>query len=96
MELTSDQKMFIILDELKKTLFIDPRTHGDPKPDSDIKTWFKRVKKADDNTNAPIKRLDLFYINVRHRIPGDYPLSPQDLVDGLFPTPQDLLNRIES
>lgn len=96
MELTSDQKMFIILDELKKTLYIDPVTHGDPRPESDINTWFKRVDAADTATNAPIKRVELFYINIRHRIPGDYPLSPQDLVDGLFETPEDLLAQIES
>jgi hypothetical protein len=96
MALTSDQKMFIILDELKKTLYIDPVTHGDPTPSSDIKTWFKRVSDADDATNAPIRRLDLFYIDIRHRIPGDYPLSPQDLMDGDFDTPQDLLDNIES
>jgi hypothetical protein len=96
MELTSDQKMFIILDELKKTLYIDPVTHGDPTESSDIETWFKRVDAADTATNAPIKRVDLFYINIRHRIPRDYPLSPQDLVDGRFKTPQEILNRIES
>jgi hypothetical protein len=55
MDLTSDQKMFIILDELKKTLYIDPVTHGDPTPDSDIETWFERVDAADTATNAPIK-----------------------------------------
>ena len=96
MPLSSDDKMLVILDELKKTLFLDPRTHGDPKPDSDIKTWFKRVDAADTTTQAPIKRLDRFYINVRQRIPGDYALSPQDLVDGEFATPQELLDRIES
>jgi alpha-D-ribose 1-methylphosphonate 5-phosphate C-P lyase len=96
MALTSDQKMLIILDELKKTLYIDPGTHGDPTATSDIKTWFKRVDDADTATNAPIRRVDLFYINIRHRIPGDYPLSPQDLVDGDFATPQELLDRIES
>jgi hypothetical protein len=96
MPLTSENKMMIILDELKKTLFIDPITHGDPRSNSDITTWFKRVDEADTATNAPIKRVDLFYINIRHRIPGDYPLSPQDLVDGDFTTPQDLLDFIES
>ena len=55
MELTSDQKMFIILDELKETLYMDPVTHGDPTESSDIETWFKRVEAADDATNAQIK-----------------------------------------
>ncbi|MEY2518364.1 MAG: hypothetical protein QOF24_123 [Verrucomicrobiota bacterium] len=88
--------MAIILDELKKTLYIDPVTSGDPNPNSDITTWFKRINDADTATNAPIKRLDLFYINIRERIPGDYALSPQELVDGEFATPQELLDRIES
>ncbi|PZR73977.1 MAG: hypothetical protein DLM73_09300 [Chthoniobacterales bacterium] len=96
MNLTSKQKMRIILDELKKTLFIDPETDGDPTPESDITTWFQRIDDADNATNAPIKRLDLFYMDIRARIPGDYPLSPQDLVDGEFATPQDLLDRVES
>ena len=59
MDLTSQQKMFIILDELKKTLYIDPVTHGDPRPDSDIRTWFQRVDAADTATNAPIKPITL-------------------------------------
>lgn len=88
--------MAIILNEIKKTLYIDPVTHGDPNPGSDIETWFKRIDADDTATNAPVKRLDLFYMNIRRRIPGDYPLSPQELVDGAFATPQDLLDRIES
>lgn len=88
--------MAIILDELKKTLYLDPVTNSDANPASDIETWFARIDKADSETNAPIKRLDLFYTNIRLRIPGGYPLSPQDLVDGEFATPQDLLDRIES
>jgi hypothetical protein len=61
---------------------MDPVTHGDPTPDSDIATWFQRVDDADTATNAPIKRVDLFYINIRHRIPGDYALSPAELIGG--------------
>jgi hypothetical protein len=96
MSQTSAEKMAIILDELKKTLYIDPATDGEATPSSDIETWFKRIDEADTATNAPIKRVDLFYLNIRARIPGDYPLSPQELVDGTFATPQDLLDRIES
>jgi hypothetical protein len=96
MELTSDQKMFIILDELKKTLYIDPTTYGDPTESSDIETWFKRVDAADTATNAPIKRVDLFLINLFHRIPDDFALGKQELLDGEFKTPQQILNRIES
>ena len=97
MELTSDQKMFIILDELKKTLYIDPITHGDPTPDSDIKTWFKRVDDADTATGAPIKRVDLFIINLFHRIPDDFALGKDELLAGKkFKTPRDILNRIEA
>jgi phage terminase large subunit-like protein len=55
MELTSDQKMFIILDELKKTLYIDPVTRGDPTKNADIETRFKKVDAADNATNALIK-----------------------------------------
>lgn len=96
MSQTAAEKMAIILEELKKTLYLDPVTNGDATPTSDITTWFARIDKADTETHAPIKRLDLFYANIRARIPGDYPLSPQDLVDGEFATPQDLLDRIES
>lgn len=97
MELTSDQKMFIILDELKKTLYIDPVTHGDPTPASDIKTWFKRVDDADAATNAPIKRVDLFIINLFHRIPDDFALGKEELLAGKkFKTPADILKRIEA
>lgn len=96
MELTSEQKMFIILDELKKTLFIDPITHGDPRPDSDVETWFKRVEEADTATNAPIKRVDLFLINLFNRIPDDFALGKQELIDGKFKTPRAILKRIEA
>jgi hypothetical protein len=97
MELTPEQKMIIILDELKKTLFIDPVTHGDPKPASDIKTWFKRVDDADTATNAPIKRVDLFIINLFHRIPDDFALGKDELLAGKkFKTPRDILKRIEA
>lgn len=96
MSQTSAEKMDIILDELKKTLYIDPVTNSDANPASDIKTWFKRIDKADTDTHAVVQRLDRFYINIRARIPGNYPLSPQELVDGDFATPQELLDRIES
>jgi hypothetical protein len=97
MELTSDQKMFIILDELKKTLYLDPITHGDPNPDSDIRTWFKRVEDADSATNAPIKRVDLFIIDLFHRIPDDFALGKDELLAGKkFKTPRDILKRIEA
>lgn len=97
MELTSEQKMFIILDELKRrTLYIDPVTHGDPRPDSDIKTWFKRVDDADTATQAPIKRVDLFLINLFQRIQDDFALDKQELLDGKFKTPRAILKRIEA
>ena len=97
MELTSEQKMFIILDELRKTtLYIDPITHGDPSPSSNIKNWFKKVDAADTKTHAPIKRVDLFIINLFHRIPDDFSLGKQELLDGEFETPAQILNRIES
>lgn len=88
--------MDIILDEVKKTLYIDPETNGDPRPDSDIKTWFKRIEKADTETNAPIKRVDLFLINLFDRIPDDFALGKQELLDGKFETPRALLTRIEA
>jgi hypothetical protein len=96
MELTADDKMAIILDELKKTLFIDPEANGNPRPNSDIKTWFKRIEKADTATNAPIKRVDLFLINLFDRIPDDFALGKQELLDGKFKTPRALLRRIEA
>ena len=88
--------MLIVLDELRKTLFIDPGTHGDPRPDSDIETWFKRVEDADTATSAPIKRVDLFLINLFDRIPDDFALGKQELLDGKFKTPRALLKRIEA
>jgi hypothetical protein len=96
MILTSNDKMLIILDELRNTLFIDPVTHGDPHPDSDIETWFKRVEAADTATSAPIKRVDLFLINLFARIPDDFALGKQELLDGKFKTPRAILNRIEA
>ena len=96
MELTTNDKMFIILDELKKTLFIDPETNGDPRPGSDIKTWFKRIEEADTATNAPIKRVDLFLKKLFNRIPDNFALGKQELLDGKFKTPRALLRRIEA
>ena len=88
--------MDIILDEVKKTLYIDPETNGDPRPNSDIKTWFKRIEKADTATSAPIKRVDLFLINLFDRIPDNFALGKQELLDGKFETPRALLRRIEA
>ena len=89
--------MFIILDELKKTLYIDPVTHGDPTSNSDIKTWFKRVEDADVATNAPIKRVDLFIMNLFHRIPDDFALGKEELLAAKkFKTPRDILKRVEA
>lgn len=96
MELTSDDKMLIILDELRKTLFVDPDTDGDPRPGSNIETWFKRVEAADTATNASIKRVDLFLINLFNRIPDDFALGKQELLDGKFKTPRAILKRIEA
>jgi hypothetical protein len=85
---TYDDIMAVVLDELANM------GYDRPKADSDISDWFSRCDKDDTATNAPLHRVDLFLIELRHRIDLNYTLGKSELINGDFATPDELVKKI--
>jgi hypothetical protein len=85
---TRDEVMAVVLDELENT------GYDRPKANSNIKDWFSRCEKDDTATDAPLHRVDLFLIELRHRIDLDYTLGKSELLNGDFGTPDELVDKI--
>ena len=84
-----DEALLIVLDELQGTTRFDR-----PTPTSDIKDWFKRIDKDDSDTNAHINRTNLFIANVVNRVNPNATLGRNDLLNGRFSTPNQLVDAI--
>jgi hypothetical protein len=85
---TYEEVMAVVLDELANM------GYDRPQPDSDIGDWFSRCEKDDTATNAPLHRVDLFLIELRHRIDLNYTLGKSELINGDFATPDELVSKI--
>lgn len=83
----------IVLQALDETGYTDPRDGGSSQPDSNIKTWFRRLDQEDDKLGVPPpQRTSQFVIKVQGRL--GIPVTEQDLINGDYPTPQDIADLV--
>ena len=83
----------IVLQALDETGYTDPRDGGSSRPDSKIKTWFRRLDQEDDKLGVPPpQRTSQFVIKVQGRL--GIPVTEQDLINGDYHTPQEIADLV--
>jgi len=78
-----------VLRQLRGTGYHQPRL------DSDISTWFREIERVDDALALPLTRTDAFLLRYLNRFPGVV-LGKSELISGVYPTPQHLVNLANS
>lgn len=83
----------IVLMALDETGYTDPRDGGSSRPDSKIRTWFRRLDQEDDKLGVPPpQRTSQFVIKVQGRL--GIPVTEQDLINGHYHTPQEIADLV--